>query len=207
MQTELLEWKTIPDTCELYEINTNGVVRSRLTSDILPQSMNGRARDYAGVSLAVKGKSTRYAIHRLLAQLWIPNPENKPCVDHIDQNPLNNSIENLRWVTYKENRENSKNCVYVEWEGERILLLHLAEKLFGHEDLKSNYISLLNIYKRGNTIEETVEMRKSYLNNENLHHSQVRALKRREQGIFPRKNNRKRKLKELNINPPVTTED
>ena len=45
-------------------------------------------------------------VHRMVAETFIPNPENKPFVDHIDTNKLNNSADNLRWVTHKENLSN-----------------------------------------------------------------------------------------------------
>jgi len=48
----------------------------------------------------------KYKIHRLIAIHYIDNPDNKPDIDHIDRNTLNNDISNLRWVTAKENAEN-----------------------------------------------------------------------------------------------------
>lgn len=47
-------------------------------------------------------------VHRMVAELFIPNPDNKPCVDHIDTNKRNNNVNNLRWVTYSENMLNPK---------------------------------------------------------------------------------------------------
>lgn len=60
---------------------------------------------YLTLQTIVNGKHKNSYVHRLVAEAFIPNPENKPCVNHIDCNPHNNDVKNLEWVTHKENMQ------------------------------------------------------------------------------------------------------
>ena len=66
---------------------------------------------YARVTLYIEGKGRyRELVHRLVAKSFIPNPNNYPCVNHKDENPLNNNVENLEWCSYSYNNTyNNKN--------------------------------------------------------------------------------------------------
>ena len=63
---------------------------------------------YYIVTLYDKDIHKTYTIHRLLGIYFIDNPENKPCIDHIDRNRQNNNLTNLRWVSIKENNNNKE---------------------------------------------------------------------------------------------------
>ena len=58
-----------------------------------------------------------YLVHRLVAQTFIPNPNNLPCVNHIDENKLNNSVANLEWCSYKYNNEYGSHNEFIIKKG------------------------------------------------------------------------------------------
>lgn len=94
-------WKKI-DRNPNYSINENGDVRNDKTGHIKRPFRNKR-NGYLTVDLYVNNKSEKVPIHRLVAEAFIPNPDGKKTVDHIDGDRGNNSISNLRWATYAEN--------------------------------------------------------------------------------------------------------
>lgn len=86
---------------EKYEIYDNGMVYST-QSNIFMKSVVNKGSGYAQVNFSNNGKVKGFQIHRLVAEHFIPNIYNKPQVNHIDGNKLNNSVENLEWVTDSE---------------------------------------------------------------------------------------------------------
>jgi len=95
-------WKFYKDTCYKNGHRTNG--------HYWEVSNYGRVkRDFVLYEPPISGAYKRIiniCLHRIVAELFLPNPENKPCIDHINGNTLDNRITNLRWVTYKENMNN-----------------------------------------------------------------------------------------------------
>jgi hypothetical protein len=91
-----------------YVIQSDGGIvstRSRCNAKFLKQTV--LPTGYLQVSIMNKGKCKSKLVHRLIAQAFIPNPENKPCVNHKDGNKLNNDVSNLEWCTYSENELHS----------------------------------------------------------------------------------------------------
>jgi hypothetical protein len=96
----MTEWKVYPDSN--IEVSSDGRAR-RNGIEFLPSV---DSYGYKKVSIGGR-KGTNIRLHRLIAICFIPNPENKPHIDHIDGNRLNNMVSNLRWATRHENRHNT----------------------------------------------------------------------------------------------------
>lgn len=91
---------------ENYAVSDAGNIKSLKSGKILKPDTWDKNMDgfgYCRVSLSKEGKVTKLNVHRLVAELFVANPENKPFINHIDNNPENNSKENLEWCTHSEN--------------------------------------------------------------------------------------------------------
>lgn len=103
-------WKPVPNYEGLYEISNLGKIRSlyyithnTFYNRIRVMKPQNNGTGYLKVQLYKNGKKEAYLIHRLVASVFIPNPENLPQVNHKDENKLNNNVENLEWCTHLYN--------------------------------------------------------------------------------------------------------
>jgi len=94
------KWKKV-EHLDKYLISNKGRLKNEKTGRILKTKVNKRG--YLCNTISVNGKIMVVKIHRLIAISFIPNPENKITVNHIDGNKTNNNINNLEWATYSEN--------------------------------------------------------------------------------------------------------
>lgn len=107
-------WKDIAGYENLYQVSNLGRVRSLdmyvnhwrggkvlRKGRELNQCADGRG--YNIVSLCKNKEKKTWRVHRLVAQAFIPNPDNLPCINHKDENKLNNCVDNLEWCDHKYN--------------------------------------------------------------------------------------------------------
>lgn len=99
-----MEWRTVKEY-DHYEVNRLGQIRHKVRKRnlILRPNKSG----YLYVNFNIKGHRQNFAVHRIVANAFIPNPNHKPEVNHIDFNKSNNCIENLEWVDSSENKKHT----------------------------------------------------------------------------------------------------
>lgn len=141
-------WKDIENYKGLYQVSDCGNVRSlardvyysngavhRTKEKILVPMLNNKGYSY--VNLYKNGEHKKMLVHRLVALAFIPNSENKPMINHKDENPLNNCVDNLEWCDSKYNNNyGTKNA--------RMIQNRRSYKLGNHPRAKSVFCVELN---------------------------------------------------------------
>lgn len=107
------EWKEIPEFPN-YSISSFGrvVVKSIRATTILKGESNNTPHGYIRVKLYSHSKYKRIFVHRLVAKLFLDNPNNYKFVDHINGNPKDNRVSNLKWCTRQQNIDNPNTRYY-----------------------------------------------------------------------------------------------
>lgn len=109
-----------------YLINPNGEIISMKSNKKMSQVINSHKKPYIRIGLMKNGKRYFFLVHRLVAETFIPNPQNKPYVNHINEIKIDNRVSNLEWTTNKEN------------------IRHSYKKKIAQLDLNGNLIKIWN---------------------------------------------------------------
>lgn len=135
-------WKPVPYFELLYQVSNSGKVKSLRNNIILKSSS---VRGYRKVILSDKKMNSRY-VHRLVAEVFISNPNNLPEVNHIDGNKENNDYLNLEWVTPSQNVKHSYLLGRVPKRGQS----HERAKITDSQviEIRSKYIPYKYSYAR-----------------------------------------------------------
>ncbi len=152
-------WKEIEGTNGKYYVSDNGKVATvRKRKKILTLTLQKSGYLYAMVE--INGKQVNKRVNRLVANAFIPNPENLPLVNHVDGCKTNNNADNLQWVSYKENTkhawENGLTKTRIPSEDER---KRISEKLKGRK-LSEETKKKISMTLKGRKRPEISEMQK-----------------------------------------------
>ena len=98
-----IEWRLIGD--DKYQVSCTGLVYSNISYKILKPSVSNNG--YQRVVLSFDGKKHYINMHRLVAETFLPNPDNLPQVNHKNGNKLDNNVSNLEWCTAKHNKQHA----------------------------------------------------------------------------------------------------
>ena len=122
-------WREIEDLEGLYQVSDRGRVKNE-AGYVLKTRVNRGG--YEAVSFCVDGVKLYYTVHRLVAKAFLPNPENKPQINHFDCIRTNNNVENLEWCTQSENIRHAFMYGNKSQKGEK----NYASKLTGAQVLE-----------------------------------------------------------------------
>lgn len=148
--------KVIVDNIETnYSISSTGKLKNDTTGRLLKENLHN---GYSHYTISINKKPKKLRTHRLVATAFIPNPENKPYVNHIDGNRQNNNIENLEWCTPSENTlhavkigaitGNKKAVIQYSMDGKKMMVYPSIAEAAKQLQLSANKIVLCCQRKR-----------------------------------------------------------
>ena len=147
-----------------YLIYENGDIYSKYYKKFMKQQFDKDG--YKRINLINDdNKIKTMKVHRCVALAYIPNPNNKPQVDHIDQNKTNNHVSNLRWLTRSENCQNIKQPQCDNKLGEKNISIKKDKGYIYYYFQKK--INGVKHYKSFKTLEDAISYKNNYLNNIN----------------------------------------
>lgn len=100
------EWRVVSRNPR-YEVSNQGRIRKVTTKRLKKYELNGNGYPSIRLGYGKAATGTRYNIHRLVAEVFLPNPDNYPVVNHIDGDKLNNCVDNLEWCSYAHNNKHA----------------------------------------------------------------------------------------------------
>lgn len=156
------KWKPIKGYTNFYQVSNLGNVRSidriihqiAFGGSLAKRTIKGRnmilAKDkdgYIRLDLSKNGKAIHKQVHRLVANAFVSNPKNKPCVNHKDGNKTNNNANNLEWTTVKENTHHAaKNGIHANMRQGKKLSLPQRKELANRFSKGENRTKLAQEY-------------------------------------------------------------
>lgn len=162
-------WKPINNAIN-YEVSNLGNVRNGLTKQILKNHKTKTG--YLCTTIKLNDNKYHYClVHRLVANAFIPNPNNKPCTNHKDFNRSNNKVDNLEWVSYSENNKYSAKHIGLAHKGkkrtlaQRIKMSKAVVKKQEHHIYKNGKGWLFSITMYGSRHEEWFKNKEEAIKN------------------------------------------
>ena len=161
-ENENIIWKLYPE-CNKYLVSNTGEVKNKKTDRLM---MGSKQNGYRCVTMFINKSIPKMnrLIHRMVAQAFLENPDNKPIVNHKDTNILNNQVNNLEWCTYKENMntpktienlkkgKNSKTILQVEIDtGNIVNIFYGASDVQNKTGIDQGYILRICHFYNGST--------------------------------------------------------
>lgn len=143
-----------------YYVSENGDVYRKWSNGYKKMKQSKiQNRNYYRTGLSINGKKISYLTHRMIAECFIPNPDNKPEINHDDGNGLNNNISNLIWATTNENMEHSiKNNLHSRGEthGKRKLNNSIVKQIQKEYQFKSKDNNTNSLAKKYGVNQSTI---------------------------------------------------